>query len=266
MPHQGRQTCQSRTLHLEVCYASLAISPRLDLRVKILVRRLQSHITSLRSIKSRSRNGYSLRHRILKQFPQLLVGIHKVWRWQFFVPPHRLNEMLLHLYITNAVAPCVISQQRVKSHRRAGKDHFTHLNIGLQRTRRTQTHERKLTEVLLHRSCREIYIRQRIQLRHTDVDISDADTRREHRHTAPLVISRHGTKLTVCHTALHIIKPLGDQVNTCRITNQNNNVRQLLGQQMEVKNSTVIVDNQFRRWYYSMLHTTFFVVWLFYVA
>ena len=87
-----------------------------------------------------------------------------------------LHKSLLYLQVTHLVAACIVVQQAVKAYRCACINHITHLYVGLQSSRCSQTHECQLTLLLLHLACLEVNVCKSIQLRHRDIDVTDTDT------------------------------------------------------------------------------------------
>ena len=155
------------------------------------------------------------------------------------------HEGLFDLEVADIVAPLVVVEQAVEAHRRAREDHLAHADVGLNGTRGAEPHERQLPldGLLLPRG--EVHVGQCVELRDADVDVADADARREDRHAFSLIGTRHGIEFAVRDVALLRVEMLGHEGHTSGVADQDHRVGKLFGKQVQVEDRTVVVDNQF---------------------
>ena len=176
---------------------------------------------------------------------QRAVGVDEIGFGQQFVPARVLHEGPFDVQVADLVAALVVVQQAVETHRRAREDHLPYPDIGLNGSRRPQPHECQTAFFALLLPRGEIDVGQRVQLRHGDVDVPDADARREDRHAFAPVGTRHGAELAVRNLALPTVEIFGHERHAARVPHQDHRVGQLSGTQMQVEYRTVVVDNQF---------------------
>ena len=178
-------------------------------------------------------------------FEKGLVGIDEVGTRHLFVPARMADEGLLQLQIADRIAALVVAQQAVEAARRAREDELPDADIGLDGARGSEPHEGQLLFFGLLLPRGKVDVGQCVELRDTDVDVADADARREDGHAFSAVGARYGTEFAVGDFALLRVEMLGHEGHPTRIADQNDRRGQLLGTQVEMKNRTVVVDNQF---------------------
>jgi len=246
--HQGGESGQRRALHLEVGDAAPLILERLDFLVQVDVLRFEPHPATLRCVEARGGDGDALARRVAEVLEERPVGIDEVGLRQQFVPAGVAHEGLLDGQVADVVASLVVVEQSVEADRRAREDELPYADVGLQRPRGAQTHECQPLLFALLLAGGEVDVDQRVELRDRDVDVADADTRREDGHALAAVGARHGVEFAVGHLALARVEELGHHGHAARVADQDNGGRNLSGMQMKVENRAVVVDNQFGRW------------------
>ena len=176
---------------------------------------------------------------------QGLVGVDEIGARHLLVPARMFYERLFERQVADRVAALVVAQQAVEAARSAREDEFTDLDVGLNGARSAQPHQREplFFGLLLPRG--EIDVGQRVQLRDADVDVADADAGREDRHAFSFIAARHGLELAVRNLALLRVEKSGYEGHAAGVADQDHRVGQLPGMQVQVKNRTVVVDNQF---------------------
>nr|DAR47932.1 MAG TPA: hypothetical protein [Caudoviricetes sp.] len=251
--HQGRQSGQGRSLHLEVGDPPSAVVERLDLFVEFRIGRLEAHPASLRRVKPGRRDRDAFGGHIPEKVEKPAVGVDEIGFGQQLVPSGVLHESPFDGQIADLIAALVVVEQSVEAHRRAREHEIPDPDIGLDGPRGAQPQQRELLFLGLDLPRGEIHVGQGIELRNRNIDIADADAGREHRHAPALVGARHGVELAVRHVAFLFVEKRRHECHATRIAHQDDRVGQLLGTQVEVENRAVVVDYQFGRRYCSHL-------------
>lgn len=114
-----------------------------------------------------------------------------------------------------------------------------------------QPDQREPGFLLFFRAGPQVDVHERVELVDDDVNVVGSDACRQHGHALARIISGGGHEFAVRCPVLDSVEPGGDLLDPSGVSDQYDGPSQLLGAQVQMKDRTVGVDDQFGRGYRS---------------
>ncbi len=122
---------------------------------------------------------------------------------------------------------------------------------GRDRAAGPQPDQREPGFLLFFRAGPQVDVHERVELVDDDVNVVGSDACRQHGHALARIISGGGHEFAVRCPVLDSVEPGGDLLDPSGVSDQYDGPSQLLGAQVQMKDRTVGVDDQFGRGYRS---------------
>ena len=117
--------------------------------------------------------------------------------------------------------------------------------IRLQSATSTDAYEGELPQLVLLSACFEVDICQRIQLIEYDIDVITTNARAHNRDAFAVIGSCNCSELTAFHFTFYVLKVGSYECYAPRIAHENHLVCKVFWFQMQMKDTSVLIDNQF---------------------
>ena len=161
------------------------------------------------------------------------------------------DERPFHFPVADRFASLVEVQQAVQPDRYARENPVAQPQLGPDRAAGPQPDQREPGFLLFFRAGPQVDVHERVELVDDDVNVVGSDACRQHGHALARIISGGGHEFAVRCPVLDSVEPGGDLLDPSGVSDQYDGPSQLLGAQVQMKDRTVGVDDQFGRGYRS---------------
>ena len=208
----------------------------------------QAQHPPLRTVESvgRESDAFVGQSRLVEFVHQFLGRFHGVWAGGLGRPLAMVDEGILHPFVTYPLVAFVETEHAVDSNAGGRDDKRVDGHFGLHGAAGADPDEAQCFPFAFDFFGAEVYVGERVELVHHDVDVVRSDSGGEHGDPRAPVGTGYGMELPVASFQLDAIEMSGHHAHAAGVAHQNNLVGQFLRSQMEVENRPVVVGYQFR--------------------